>query len=263
MRFYAQRSLVILCVMLLISLGGCEKTQQDTSPGEGEASPGASASESFLPLTSGIRTTFQDGVMVDALTGARTSGIVAEVRDGGIVRITGGFIYQDGSRESITEELTFSESGASLLLSRDFVEIRSSDGTRSSSVTADYSPPVVILPDRNDVSAGTESRTEHVSVTRTGDVAEFAFNPHAGVPADLSDATLTVNISSEVDVTIGGSTYQSYLLRMFNPNSIADVQTSPWFNNLMSYSWGLYLARGIGIANILGAPAISTTAVAR
>lgn len=256
------KSVILLSSVLILSLSAC--AQQVASIDEEPAAPPAiSASESFLPLTSGIRTTFQDGVLVDSSSGARTSGIALEVLDGGLVRITGGFTYPDGSRRLITEELTFSESGSSLLLSRDHVEIRSSDGARSSSVTVNYSPAVVILSDRASVSVGAVATTEHVSVTRTGDVAEFHVNPREGVPENLSDATLSVHISREVDVVIGSVTYPSYLIQMFNPNSAVDYQGSPWFNNLMSYSWGLYLAEGIGISNILGAPAISTTAITR
>lgn len=248
----------------MMSLFGCSG-----GGGQLEEEGPAVQTSAVVPFEAGGKAAFKDGVMVDTNTGRRTSGVTAEALAGGKVKITGKLISQVAGVAPLVvdEEITFQKNGNSLLIVSDRVKNSSEDGSQTSTVTMTFTPPVAFIKDINSMNVDDEAKTEHVSVTYRGDVAQFHFvtvpatTSILTLPADKTDVTVTTEIYGTKTVTIDGADETAYLVSTFNPNdsnAARENTNDPWFNNIsFSYLWGLGFVNGGGIASIHRAPIVS------
>jgi hypothetical protein len=219
-------------------------------------------SHSFLPLTPGIATTIEDGVLFSVNDGARTKDIVVETNEDGIA-ITGGFTSEVGTYDEliVEEQLYLEEQSDSVVISRYETFMDDVDGLSPSHVVITFDPAIVILEDKGEMAVGDVYTTNFVQVSYEGDILAHHYIPsQTDVPDDLIDATVTVEVVDSQEVIIEGNTVTAYLLVMLNMNLLpSQFIQSPFFTNMFSYSWmSFWLARDIGIVGLGQAFATST-----
>lgn len=217
-------------------------------------------SNSYLPLSAGIETSFSDGPLSE--DGSITvQGLKVQVTEDGVIKMSGRKVYSDGYAD-VEETLKCTEEGGAIFLTGSEIDASYSDGSsRANSRT--YDPPVTILADKSSLSEGGVFETEHLAVAFDGDPDTINIWENGNISGgpieitDLEDTTATVEVGGRVSLPINGRYVDVYLIS-FNWDIVNHGLWFP-FGFLSNGRFGL--AKGIGIVRIDARDANETNAI--
>lgn len=216
---------------------------------------------SYLPLDGGIVTKFPNSI-ASSEEGVQVENLKVEVINGGYVQVTGKKKYEDGSVVNVSEILLLEESNGQILLKQYYYHLDYSDTEYVDSVRT-FTPPVVLLHDKNNVDVGDYYSSLNVSVDyskdKTGEDERVTFvdgdSVNTSVAANLSGVELGISVDAVENVQVGGYDTEVYHI------DFSYVPGNIWFPTEGIIRGEIGVSKGMGIISLAGQHASDSNAI--